>query len=315
MERRQLGESHLQVSPVAFGGWPIAGMTSLDVNDRDSRKTIVEAVDCGINFIDTAHCYGINGESEKLIGQAIQPFRDDLVLASKAGIHWDSHGVRHFDGRPETIIAQCDESLRRMRVESIDLFYLHAPDPKVPVQDSASAFVKLIEAGKIHAAGASNLDVSQLDQFHPVCPITAVQPPYNMIQRGIERDIIPWCQEHTVSVVNYWPLMKGLLAGKIRRGHRFDPNDKRLTYDVFQGEKFESAQRLIDELEQIALPIEKTIAQLVVNWTFHQPGITATLCGAKRDWQIRESASAMGWSLDASAQARIEKLLAPFRDS
>jgi len=297
------------VSPVALGCWPIAGMTSLDVNDQDSLATIEAAIDCGLNFLDTAHCYGAHGESEVLIGQAIQGKRDALVLASKGGIHWDSKCIRHYDGRPERIIFECEESLRRMQIETIDLYYLHAPDPKVPVAESASAFARLLEMGKIRSVGVSNLSLAQMDQFLSVCPISAVQPPYNMLQRGIEADLIPWCQQRQVSVINYWPLMKGLLAGKIRRGHSFDPQDKRLTYDVFQGDQFEAAQRLLDGLDEIARATGKTIAQIVVNWTIHQPGISATLCGAKRDWQIRETSGALGWQLDEPNRQRIAALL------
>ena len=184
-----------------------------------------------------------------------------------------------------------------MGIECIDLYYLHAPDPNVSVQASAEAILKLITSGKVRCAGASNFDVEQLDRFQSVCPIAAVQPPYNMLQREIEADIIPWCIDNRVSVMNYWPLMKGLLAGKIRRGHEFDPKDKRLSYDVFKGESFERAQRLLDQLDIIAAQLDKTVSQVVVNWTMNRPGITSVLCGAKRPWQIEETAGAMGWEL------------------
>ncbi len=311
--RRRLGYSELFVSPIGLGTWPIAGMTSLNVNDDDSLATIEQAIECGINLIDTAHCYGLHGESEMLIGKSIKGLRERLVVTSKGGIHWDTQAVRHLDARPATIISECETSLRRMEIETIDLFYLHAPDPDVPVTESATAFARLMKSGKIRATGASNLNVEQLTQFHCVCPITAVQPPYNMLQRDIENDIVPWCLKHNVSIINYWPLMKGLLAGKIRRGHSFDPNDKRLTYDVFQGEKFESAQRLLDELDAIAKSLGKSVAQIVVNWTFNQPGIASTLCGAKRNWQIRETAGAMGWNLDDASRSRIVALLNQFQ--
>jgi aryl-alcohol dehydrogenase-like predicted oxidoreductase len=196
-----------------------------------------------------------------------------------------------------------------MDVDVIDLYYLHAPDPKVPVERSAEAFVTLLESGKIRSVGVSNFSVPQLEQFQSVCPISAVQPPYNMLQRGIELELIPWCRERKISVINYWPLMKGLLAGKIRRGHSFDPEDKRLTYDVFRGEPFEQAQRLLDELDEIAAEATKTVAQVVTNWTMNRPGITSTLCGAKRDWQIAETAGAMGWELTADQLERISRLL------
>lgn len=308
--KRQLGETDLLVSPVGIGCWPIAGMTSLGVNDADSLATLGAAFDCGINFVDTAHCYGAQGESETLVGRALAGRRDQVVLASKAGIHWDAQGVRHYDGRPETIVSQCEISLKRMNVDSIDLFYLHAADPDIPVSESAGAFLKLLESGKIRSAGASNLDANQLSRFHSVCPITAVQPPYNMLQRDIEASIVPWAEKNKASIVSYWPLMKGLLAGKIRRGHLFDPLDSRLEYDVFKGDSFETAQQLLDVLDQIAIETGKTVAQIVVNWTIHQPGITSVLCGAKRDWQIQETAGAMGWRLDESCLIQIEQCLA-----
>ncbi len=306
---RQIGTSGIYVSPVAFGAWPIAGMTSLGVNDADSLKTIKTAFESGINFIDTAHCYGANGESERLIGRAIAEDRGQPVIASKGGIHWDQNIVRHYDGRPETLIAQCEQSLDRMKLDTIDLYYLHAPDPNVSVSDSATAFNKLIESGKIRAAGVSNLSLSEIKAFNDVCPIAAIQPPFNMLQQDICSDIIPWCLSNEISVINYWPLMKGLLAGKIRRGHQFAAEDKRLDYSIFQGQPFESAQQLLDGLDQIAKKTGYSVAQIVVNWTTHQPGITSSLCGGKRAWQIKETAGAMGWQLDSDCLAAITELI------
>lgn len=308
-QKREIGRTGICVSPVALGCWPIAGMTSLEVNDKDSRATIRAAIDSGINFLDTAHCYGIDGKSEKLIGEVIAQRRNEVVIATKGGIHWDSDGVRHYDGSPDRIVKECNISLQRMSIDYIDLHYLHAPDPNVPVEESAIAFSRLLESGKIRSVGASNFNVDQLSRFHAVCPISAVQPPYNMLQRDIESDIIPWCLKNQVSVMNYWPLMKGLLAGKIRRGHEFDPEDNRLNYDVFQGDAFEKAQQLLDKLDVIAAQSNKTVSQVVVNWTMHRNGITSVLCGAKRDWQIEETAGAMGWDLNASQLQQIEQCL------
>jgi aryl-alcohol dehydrogenase-like predicted oxidoreductase len=294
---REIGSTGIFVSPVALGCWPIAGMTSLDVNDDDSRAAIGAAIDCGINFLDTAFCYGADGESEKLVGEVIADRRDEVVIATKGGIHWDRDLVRHNDGSPDRIIKECELSLQRMNIDVIDLYYLHSPDPNVPVEESATAFAELIDSGKIRCVGASNFNVDQLKRFNEVCPISAVQNRYNMLQRGLEEEVIPWCLQNNVSVMNYWPLMKGLLAGKIRRDFKFDPNDKRLKYDVFQGENFERAQKLLDKLDVIAKECDKTVAQVVVNWCMHRPGIGSVLCGAKRAWQIEETAGAMGWSL------------------
>ncbi len=306
MKLRPLGRTNILVSPIALGCWPIAGMTSLNVNDNDSLKTVAAAIDNGINFLDTAYCYGAAGESERLIGQAIAGRRDKVVIASKGGVHWDADLNQINDARPERIAQECDESLQRMKIDVIDLYYLHSPDPKVPLSEVAGAFAQLVEQGKIRTVGASNFNSDQLKEFHAICPLSAVQQKYNMLQREIEDEIVPWCLEHQVSLFNYWPLMKGLLAGQIRRGHQFSPDDKRLKYEVFRGEAFESAQKLLDVLDQIAAEVEKSVAQVVVNWTMNRPGITASLCGAKRDWQIIETIGAAGWKLTEPQCQRID---------
>ncbi len=310
-ELRQIGTSDIRVTPVAFGSWPIAGMTSLNVDDTNSIATVRAAVDSGINFIDAAYCYGANGESEKLIGRAIRDLsRESLVIASKGGIHWDSPTERKYDGSPGMIILECEESMHRMGITEIDLYYLHAPDPAVPVGDSATAFAKLLEQGKIRSAGVSNLTIEQMDEFQSVCPVSAVQPPYNMLQRDIEEDIIPWCNKRNVSVVTYWPLMKGVLAGKMRRDFKFDPEDKRLTYGVYQGDNWNRTQDFLDRLETIAADESMTIAQLVICWTIAQSGITSVLSGAKRDWQIRETAASLALTISDVGMVRIDDAIA-----
>ncbi len=292
-----------------MGCWPISGMTSLDVNDTDSLKTLRTAIDSGINFFDTAYCYGRDGQSEKLIGRALGEDRDSIVIATKSGIHWDAAGSRAFDARPETIKRQCDESLQRLATDRVELLYLHAPDPKIPLAESAGAFRSLLNAGKTRSIGVSNCNVDQLNAFHAECPIAAVQPPYNMLQREIEADIVPWCVARGVSIIVYWPLLKGLLAGKLARNHVFGEGDGRPKYPMFQGEEWNKNQDFIDELRSIAADLNKTVAQLVVNWTVHQPGITAALCGAKRPYQIEETAGAMDWEFDEPTLRRINQAL------
>lgn len=306
---RRLGTTEITISPVALGCWPIAGMTSLDVNDRDSLATLDACLDSGINFLDTAYCYGAQGESERLISQSLASRRDQVVIASKGGIHWNEAGERVVDGRPATLHRQCDESLQRLNTDHVELLYLHAPDPQVPLAESAGALRELLEAGKTRSVGVSNFSVDQLEEFQAVCPISALQPPYNMLQRQIEEDILPWCRHHNISVIVYWPLMKGLLAGRLPRTHQFQEGDGRLKYPMFQGEEWEKNQDFLDHLREIAKGIGKTVAQTVVNWTIHQPGITAALCGAKRPYQIVETSGAMGWELTAEQHSLIDKAL------
>ncbi len=298
MRLRRLGSSEFRVSPVAMGCWPIAGVTSVNVTEQDSLRTLHAAFDAGINFFDTAYIYGYEGESERLIGEALRGHRDQIVLATKCGLHWDPERKQARDARPETIFRECDESLRRLRTDRIDLYYLHASDPNVPVAESAGAMLELQQAGKIRSVGVSNFtSLEEYEVFHGVCTIVAVQPPYNMLQREIEADLIPWCIEHGISAVVYWPLMKGFLAGKIARDHVWHPRDGRQKYPVFVGEEWERTHEFVDKLRVIATAAGITVAQLVIAWTIQRPGITAALCGAKRPEQIRETALAMSVQL------------------
>lgn len=308
-ELRPLGSSGILVSPVALGCWPIAGMTSLDVNDADSLATLQVSLDAGVNFLDTAYNYGPQGESERLIARVIRGRREQVVLATKAGLHWkDGKAVR--DARPETLVAHCEESLRRLETDRIDLWYIHAPDPQTPVGESALGAKRLLDAGKVRSVGVSNFSVAQLAEFAAVCPLTACQPHYNMLQREIEADVLPWCVARQVALVIYWPLMKGLLAGHLPRDHVFPPGDGRAKYPMFQGAEWQKNQDFLDQLRPIAAECGRTLSQVVINWTIHRPGVTAALCGAKRASQARENAGAMGWQLTAAQTARIDAAIA-----
>lgn len=307
---REIGRSGLMVTPLALGCWPIAGITSINVTQHDSLATIQAAFDAGLNFFDTAYCYGYDGESERMVGQILRSVRDRVVIATKGGITWNQDKKQVRTGHPAAIRQQADESLRRLGIDVIDLYYLHAPDPLVPIAESAGAIRELIDAGKVRAAGASNFRVEQLAEFHAVCPLAAFQPHYNMLQREIEQSQLPWCVAHDVSAIIYWPLMKGLLAGKLSRDHVFDPRDGRQKYPMFHGEEWERNHDFLDRLRPIAEECQTTIAQLVLNWTIQQPGITVALCGAKRPDQIRDNAAALTWRL---TPAQLEQIDAAIR--
>jgi aryl-alcohol dehydrogenase-like predicted oxidoreductase len=310
MSLRQLGTTDIHVSPIALGCWPIAGMSSADVNDRDSLATIEACFELGINFIDTAFAYGADGESERLVARALGRRRDEMVIATKGGIHWQPPRTQVIDGRPETLRRECDTSLRRLNTDRVDLYYLHAPDLKVPIAESAGAIKQLLDEGKTRSAGVSNVTLEQLQEFAAVCPLAAYQPAYNMLQREIEADTLPWCVDHQVSVCVYWPLMKGLLAGSISRGHVFPTTDSRHKYPMFQGDEWQKNCDFVDELRPIAAAAGRTVSQLVLNWTMHRPGITVALCGAKRPSQIRDNAGALGWRLTSEQLAQIDAAIA-----
>lgn len=309
MTLRTLGRTALQVTPLGMGCWPIAGITSIDVHEDDSLATVREAFDAGINFFDTAYCYGFDGESEQMIARVLRHDRDKIVLATKGGIHWVD-GKQARCGRPETLQRECDESLRRLQTDRIELYYLHAPDPAVPIEESAGAIGELIRQGKVLGAGLSNASTEQLARFHADCPLTAYQPHFNMLQREIEDSQLPWCIEHDVAAVVYWPLMKGLLAGHLPREHVFDPKDGRRKYPMFSGDEWQKNQDFLDVLRAISADLGRPVSQIVLNWTIQRAGITVALCGAKRPHQIRENADAMSWSLTADQVARIDAAIA-----
>jgi aryl-alcohol dehydrogenase-like predicted oxidoreductase len=308
-DRRPLGNSGLSVSPVALGCWPIAGVTSLDTTEANSIATIQACFDLGVNHLDTAFVYGPNGESENLIRRALGDRREEMVIATKCGIHYEGDAMV-TDGRPERLRSECDESLRRLGTDRVELLYLHSPDERVPIEDSAGALRDLMAAGKTRAVGASNCTLEQFQVFHAVCPLAAVQLPYNMLQRDIEQRTIPWCRAQNIAVTVYWPLMKGLLAGKLGRDHQFDARDSRRNYPMYQGDEWHKNQDFLDRLRASAALTGHTVAQLVINWTINQPGITAALCGAKRPWQIEETAAAMRWTLTAEQRALIDAAIA-----
>jgi aryl-alcohol dehydrogenase-like predicted oxidoreductase len=306
---RPLGNSGFSVSPVALGCWPIAGQTTLGANDADSIATIQACFELGVNHLDTAYVYGPNGESENLIRRALGNRRDAMVIATKCGIHYEGAAFVN-DGRPETLRRECDESLRRLGTDRVELLYLHSPDEKMPIEESAGALRDLMTAGKTRSVGASNCTLEQLQTFQSVCPLAATQLPYNMLQRDIEQRTIPWCREQNIAVMVYWPLMKGLLAGRLTRTHEFNERDSRRKYPMYQGDEWQKNQDFVDKLREAAALTGNTVAQLVVNWTISQPGITAALCGAKRAWQIEETAGEMGWPLSAEQRALIDAAIA-----
>ena len=309
MHKRSLGTTGIEVSAVALGCWPIAGMTSGGVNDEDSLATLAACSDLGINHLDTAYGYGANGESERLIARALGRRRDEMVIATKGGLHWRG-GRQAFDASPARLRTECEESLRRLATDRVDLLYLHAADRTTPIAESAGALKDLMDEGKTRCVGASNLSLAQLREFAAVCPLAAYQPPYNMLMREIERDTLPWCRENGVAVMVYWPLMKGLLAGRLSRDQVFPATDSRSRYPMFQGEEWIKNHDLVDALRAIAEELGTSVANLVLRWTIHQPGITSALCGAKRAWQIEETAAGPLDPLDAEHLEQIAAALA-----
>ncbi|MGD0654811.1 MAG: aldo/keto reductase [Thermoguttaceae bacterium] len=308
MRYRPLANTGMRISQVALGCWPMAGMTTPGVTEADGIAAIRACFELGVNHLDTAYMYGANGESERLIAKALGNRRAEMIIATKGGFHWGPDGSQVHDASPATLRRECEESLRRLDTDHVELYYLHAPDPKVPLAESAGELKRLKDEGKVLALGVSNVNLEQLKQFAAECPIAAFQPPYNMLQREIESDTLPWCREHGVSVLVYWPLMKGLFAGKIRP-ESLHQRDNRRKYPQYQGEELQKNLELVDKLRTIAQDAGHTVVELVINWILRQPGISCAVCGARRPEQIRENAGGSDWELTDKQLDAIEEAI------
>jgi aryl-alcohol dehydrogenase-like predicted oxidoreductase len=214
------------------------------------------------------------------------------------------------DARPGTLLTQAAKTLERLGIEQIDLLYLHAPDPNVPIEESAEAMAEICRRGWARYAGVCNVDLPQLQRFVSVCPVIAVQTYFNMFQQDSVHLLQGFCSTKDIAIVGYWILMKGMLAGQMARDHTFEPSDRRLTYPIYQGERWKKAQDLLDALRPIARQCDLSVAQLVIAWALAQPGLSVALVGAKRPEQIQETANSMRRTIPVETLNTIDGLLA-----
>lgn len=292
---------------IILGLWPVAGVTTMGVTRQDAELTISAAIECGITHFDTAFSYGYDGESDRLLGQFICGDRDRFHVTGKVGQRWTDDHQRVVDGSPTTLIADAEASLRRIGIEHFDLLMLHSPDPDVAIETSAETIDQLRRRGLCRKIGVCNVNVDQRSQFASAAPCDAIQCPLNMLQQDSLRQLIPDCHREGCDVQVFWVLMKGLLAGKITRDHKFAAGDSRPNYSIFQGEARARAHDFLDELRSIATDTGSTVSQLAIGWTLAQPGVTAALVGARRPEQIRETAATR--TLDSDTVDRIDRIL------
>jgi len=281
-------------------------MTRAGITPSAAVATVAAALEAGIAHLDTAYCYGEAGESERAIARVIAGRqREKAMIASKCGIHWEPGRKQCVDGRPERIRGEVEESLTRLGTDYLDLLYLHAPDPAIPIEESAGALSEMLADGKTRAVGVSNVSLPQLERFAAACPLAACQMHFNMLQREISAEILPWCHSHGVAMFVYWPLMKGLLAGLMPRDMVFPTSDSRHKYPMFTGEEFQRNLDFVDSLRPIATRLGCELPDLVLAWTAEQPGITCVLFGATSPEQVQINARALACELDDNAREAI----------
>lgn len=323
MEYRRLGSSDLKVSAVTFGAWAIGGWMWGHQDENDAIAAIAKSIDLGVTSIDTAPVYGF-GYSEELIGKVIAGKREKVQILTKYCIRWDkAEGKFHFEtvdnvgksvklhlnARKEDVIWECEQSLRRLKTDYIDLYQSHWRDPTTPVEETMEAVASLIKAGKVRHAGVSNFTAEDIAAARAVVPIASDQPPYSMVKRDIEKDVLPYCRKNNIGVLVYSPLQRGLLTGKFKEGHVFAAGDNRGASQHFAPDNLKKINCMLDEFRPIASAHGATIGQLVINWTIHRPGITAALVGARNAAQAAENVKAADFKLSDEETARIDELV------
>lgn len=308
MEYRKLGQHGPSVSAVCFGAWAIGGKGWGQVDDAESRAAIDRALELGINFFDTADIYG-HGHSEEVLGTALKTVRDHVVIATKGGRRWNDGGNYRTDASPAWLHQAIDDSLRRLGLDYVDLYQVHWPDPRVPIEDSVAAADEIRKAGKARLIGVCNCSPDELTRAMSVCPIASSQIPLNMLYREYESTMLPLCEERGVGVMAYGPLAQGLLTGKFGRASAFDASDVRSQSALYRDAAFERNLELVEGLRPIAARLGKSMAQLAVAWVLSHRQVTCAITGAKRPSQIEDNAGGAGWTLSGEDLEEIAALL------
>jgi aryl-alcohol dehydrogenase-like predicted oxidoreductase len=309
LKRRKIGKSAVESSEIILGCWVMGGERWGGADDNESIAAIHKAIDLGMNTLDTAEAYN-NGYSESIIGRAIKGRVYDVVISSKVQ---ESH-MKH-----DEVIAACERSLKRLGRDYIDIYFLHWPagyfgGPGALLEETMGAMVELQKAGKIRAIGMSNFSLEEFEIAGEAARIDAYQPPFNILWRGAEPEMFPYCIKNDIAVLPYSPIAQGLLSGKFKPGHIFRDGDTRHTTPLFREGPMERAIILNEKLKPIAGKYGKTLAQLAIRWVCQFPGVTAPIAGGRNSRQVLENAGGAGWTLSGDDFAFIDSLSREFHD-
>ncbi len=326
MEYRLLGKSDLNVPVVSFGAWALGGWMWGGTDDAAGIRAIHRAIDEGITLIDTAPTYGM-GHSERVVGQAIKGRRDDVLIATKCGIRWDLEGehegmkTRTNEGNevtlvrnltPESIFHEVDQSLQRLGIDRIDLYQCHWPDPNTPIAETMDGLLEVQKQGKVRAIGVSNFTVEMMQECVKKGAIASDQPPYNALERQIEKDVLPFCADQQIGVLAYSPIAQGLMTGKVTPDRTFNEGDARAKKPWFSVENRKRILAMLEKITPIADAHDATLAQIATRWVIDQRGITTAIVGARDEHQVAENAKAGSITLStdelATIRAAVEEL-------
>jgi aryl-alcohol dehydrogenase-like predicted oxidoreductase len=308
-ELRPIPGTVIEMSRVGIGTWAIGGWMWGGTDESESISTIRSGLEHGINLIDTAPAYGF-GRSEEIVGKAIAEagLRSRVLISTKTGLEWQDGRVIRNASRAR-IMREIDDSLRRLRTDYIDIYQVHWPDPLVEIEETAEAMGALFRQGKIRTIGVSNFCVEQMERFRRVAPLHVLQSPYNLFERGIEAELLPYCRNKNIATLGYGALCRGLLSGRMRPNTAFDGDDLRRADPKFREPRFAQYLTAVQRLDRLAKErFGKRVIQLAVRWMLDQ-GITTALWGARHPDQLRPVDQVTGWSLDAAARIEIAQIL------
>jgi aryl-alcohol dehydrogenase-like predicted oxidoreductase len=314
MQTRKLGYTDLELTTVGLGTWAMGGPWEYGWGPQDDDEAVaavLAAIEMGVNWIDTAPAYGL-GHSEELIAQALKQKSEKPIIATKCGILWNDKGEKITCLKRESIRAECHASLKRLGVEVIDLYQMHWPDPDEDVEQAWEEMSKLCREGKVRYLGVSNFNVEQIERVQKIHPVASLQPPYSMLRREVEDELLDYCARNNIGVVAYSPMQRGLLTGKFsaKRLASLPSDDHRRRSSEFKEPQFSATLELVEGLKKIAQRNGRTGAQLAISWVLRRPEVTAAIAGARRPDQIRETAPAADWRLSENDIEEIERLLA-----
>jgi aryl-alcohol dehydrogenase-like predicted oxidoreductase len=311
LEFINISGTNLLSSRIALGTWAMGGWMWGGTDEKESILTIHAALDQGINLIDTAPVYGF-GRSEEIVGEALHQYgrRESVILATKVGLDWTNGKVERNSTR-ERILREVKDSLGRLQTDYIDIYQVHWPDPLVPVEETAATLRELHEQGKIRAIGVSNYSPEEMARFGAVAPLHTIQPPYNLFEREIERNVLPYAVGRGITTLTYGALCRGLLSGAMRTDRQFANDDMRKTTDPkFQPAHFAEYLTAVSKLDTFAREkFGKRVIHLAVRWLLDQPGVGVALWGARRPEQLAPIREVFGWSLGKSDFAAIDAIL------
>jgi len=311
METLRIPGTDLTPTRIGLGTWAIGGWMWGGTDEAESIRTIQNAPDHGVTLIDTAPVYGF-GASEELVGKAVKQggMRDRVVLATKCALEWDAKERVARNASRKRIVKEAEDSLRRLQTDVIDLLQVHWPDPQVDVRETAEAMAELREAGKIRAIGVSNFSPEQLDAFSEIAPVDVAQNPYNLFERQIDADVLPWIREHDTRLLAYGALCRGLLSGRMHADREFPGDDLRNADPKFEQPRFGQYLAAVDALETFAQEqFGKHVLELAIRWVLDQYPRSVALWGARQPTQLDPVDGVWDWHLDDDARGEIERIV------